>query len=74
MCMFEGPTSLVLSPLLPTGTMLLPVPISLLEAGTKGKVKAYIRVLLGKGPGSGRGVLRSKTTSCVASSCVDKKS
>lgn len=51
MYMFEGPTSLGLSTLLPTGTMPLPVPISLWEAGTQKRDKAYIRVLLGRGPG-----------------------
>lgn len=72
--MFHGPISLDLSPLLPNATMPLPVPISLQETGIQGRVKAYIGVLLGKGPEEGRGALKSKTTSCVASSCVDRKS
>lgn len=41
-----------------------------------GRAKSYSRVYLREGRDlvGGRGILRSETTSCVASSCVDRKS
>lgn len=46
MYMFESLTSLDLSPLLPTGTMPLPVPVSLREARKQERAKYYLRVHL----------------------------